>query len=63
MQVFQTNNTELLLTGLKPSATYIVRVQATNHATLDQNEPGVIPGPFANDTAIRLPDPLPGTIL
>ena len=62
-QFLQTSDNELLVTGLKPSTVYIVRVQATNHATLDQNEPDVIPGPFTDAVTIRLPYPLPGMML
>lgn len=63
LEVANTSDKELLLTRLKPSRVYVVRVRANNHAKLDHNEPGVIPGTFTNITTIRLPAPLPGMLM
>lgn len=62
-QIVSTSNKELLLNGLNPSGMYNVRVRANNHAQLDRNEPGLIPGAFTDITSIRLPDPLPGMLM
>ena len=62
-QMADTNDTQLLLTGLNPSGVYVVRVRANNYAKLDLNVMDVIPGPFANITTVRLPDPLPGMLM
>ena len=62
-QIASTSDTELLLTGLNPSAVYVVRVRANNHAKLDLNGSDVISGLFTNVTTVRLPDPLPGSVM
>ena len=62
-QVTTTSDTELLLAGLNPSAVYVVRVRANNYAKLDLNGSDVIPGLFTNVTTVRLPDPLPGSVM
>lgn len=63
LQMANTSDNELLLTGLNPSGVYTVRVRANNYAKLDHSELDVISGLFTNITTVHLPDPLPGMLI